>query len=143
MKKRQVYPANPYVSCNLGSFGKTSYMLIRQFQFPDTYDGDLDQLLEDDHDRCDYEQTRDCFKKHVSGGEIGFESWVLTTSNENIFNFLKDVLKADAKFTWTGYRIMGSTSGTGRSIYSLALFAKHQNSSTLVYTGENAPNVRK
>lgn len=146
MNQRQVYPASPYTPCNLGSFGKADCMLIKQFQFPDTYDADLDQSLKADHDRCysvNFEHASNCFKKHVSSGEIGFESWALRASNENIFNFLKDILQADPKFIWTGYRIMGSVSGTGHAVYSLALFAKHPDSDTLVYTGENAPNMRK
>jgi len=142
MDQRKVYPASPYKSCNLGSFGKASYMLVRQFNFPDTYDADLDKDISADHDRCEHASS--CFKKHVAGGEIGFENWALTASNENIFNFLKDILQADSKISWTGFRIMGSLSHTSRAIYSLALFAKHPSSDTLVYTGENnAPNVRK
>jgi hypothetical protein len=34
----QVYPATPYISCNMGSLGKASSMLIHQHRFPNAYE---------------------------------------------------------------------------------------------------------
>lgn len=61
MKKHgQVLIAEPYRYAALGSNGDASYMLMRQFQFPNTYDPDLDKITQADSDRLcswDYQQT--------------------------------------------------------------------------------------
>lgn len=142
--KTRVIPATPYQFCQLGSLGKANLMLIRQFNFPDIYEDTLDKLVFVDHDRCfqfDHEHASHCFNKYVQRGERGFENWAREASDQKIINFLMEILKADQKINWTGYRIRGTVGGNGQAIFSLGLFAKHPESSTVVYTGEDAPNV--
>lgn len=142
----RVYTAKSYRSCSLGSLARTSYMYLRQFQFPDTYDG-RDKHMTADSDRCfswDYEHVRRCFTQHTGTGELGFESWVLGATDQQIMGFIQDILKADSGIRWTGFRAMGSVHlGNGCPVWTLELFAKHPDSDTPVYTGPDAPNVKK
>lgn len=137
--------AETYVFGKLGSFGNAEYMLLRQFRFPYEYEV-RERFLSADHDRCfmwDREHARRCFKEHTGMGEGGFEHWVHAASNEAIMKFLKDVLKADASVTWTGYRILGTVNrSNGYPVWTLQLFAKCPKSKTKVYTGHVAPNVK-
>lgn len=141
-----VYPAKPYVSCCLGSLDRTAHMYLRQFQFPNVYDGKLDNKIMADSDRTflwDHQHARRCFQQHTGTGELGFERWILSTTDKAAMEFLKDILKADESVEWTGYRVTGSVhQGNGYPVWTLELFAKHPESETQVYTGENAPNVR-
>lgn len=47
----RVYPALPYAPHCLGSLDRTAYMYLRQYQFPDTFDGQLDKHMTADSDR--------------------------------------------------------------------------------------------
>lgn len=145
MANNRVYQASPYNPGEMGSLGRASYMLLRQFQFPDEYDSDFDKLITADHDRCmswDYEHARRCFNEYTGTGELGLEGWLGRQADEKIMAFLKDILKADASVKWTGYRIMGSVHrGNGYPVWTLELFAKHPDSDTKVYTDSQAPNV--
>lgn len=70
---RKVYPAQPFSHGALGSFGKGSYVLLRQHQFPDTYD-ERDKLQHADHDRLlswDREHASACIKRHTGTGPMG------------------------------------------------------------------------
>jgi hypothetical protein len=140
----KVYPAEPYEYGRMGTFGKASNMLIKQYCFPDTYD-EKDQILRADHDRCkqwDYEHATGCIKKHTGWGEMGIGGWVEKSNHEKVFAFLKDILKADEKVAWTGYRVTGSVNrSNGYPVFSLELFSKHPESDTKVYSGVTAPNV--
>lgn len=143
----QVYPAKPYSPGCLGSLDRTSYMCLRQFQFPDTFDSQLDKHMTADSDRVsswDFNHAMNCYKKHTGTGDMGLERWIRSASDESIMAFLKEILKADDdKVQWTGYRIMGSVhQGNGYPIWTLELFAKSEESNTNVYSDENAPNVR-
>jgi hypothetical protein len=119
-------------------------MLLKQYQFPHTYDP-RDKLAAADSDRCfqsDYDHARRCFQQHTGTGEMGLEYWLKSANDEQVIAFLKDILKADASIEWTGYRILGSVHrGNGYAVWTLELFAKHPESSTEVYTGAEAPNV--
>lgn len=140
-----VYQAEAYRSNAMGSLGDASYMLIRQYQFPNDYDHEKDQMTGWDHDRIMHQQhehgTR-CFDQHTSTGELGLESWVRGAQPQQILDFLKDILKADSSVEWTGFRILGSVHrGNGYPVWSLALFAKHPDTKTEVFNTENAPNL--
>lgn len=145
---RQVYPANPYIPGNLSSLGKANMMLLKQFQFPDYYEEGKDVFMRQDHDRClvaDYNHTERCFQDYTGAksNSYTFEFWVLDANDQELLNFLKDVLKADKKVNWTGYRVLGTCDGRGDAIWSLELFAKHPDSKTLVFSGQNAPNINR
>lgn len=131
----------------MGSFDKTSYMLIRQYQFPDVYYRDMDILLSADDDRCfmwDYKYTRRCFTEHLGTGEGALERWAMSATLEKIMAFLKDILKADEATNWTGFRIMGTVNrANGFPVWTFQLFAKHPETDTKVYSGLDAPNVEK
>lgn len=141
---KRVYPAEPYRPGEMGSFGKASYMLIRQFNFPDTYT-EYEKHHFWDSDRCfsnDYGNTRRCFTQHTGTGEMGLENWLRQAKDQKVINFLVDVLKADKSVKWTGYRVLGSVNrGNGYPVWTLELFAKDPRSNTNVYTGQVAPNV--
>ncbi len=139
-----VYKAEPYRLGAMSSLGNASHMLLRQFKFPDICSVSLDVLLVEDSDRClehRPEKTQMCLKKHVGGSDSIMEYWLRNSSDEQIMDFLLDILEADRKITWTGYRVMGSVGGSGHNIWTFQLFAKHPKSNTEVYTGDRAPNV--
>jgi len=143
----RVFTAAPYVYGQMGSLGRAAYMLIRQFQFPDTYD-DRDIHISADHDRCfqwDRVHAQQCCARHLKTGELGIEGWVGRASEEQVIAFLKDILKTEERFpdaVWTGFRVLGSVhQGNGFPVFTLELFAKHAESDTQVYTGAVAPNV--
>ena len=129
----------------LGSSSRTSYMLIKQYQFPDTYDEHLDKYCQADHDRifqADHVHASKCFEKHTGNGECYFEDWARSATNEQIMTFLVEVLKEDHKISWTGYRILGSVHlDNGFTVFTLEIFAKHPETATPVYTYEDAPNT--
>lgn len=140
----RVYPAEPYRPCDMGSFGKASYMLIRQFRFPDTYaEGEKHHYW--DSDRCfsnDYDNTRRCFTQHTGTGELNLENWLVRAKDQKVINFLVDVLKADKSVAWTGYRVLGTVNrSNGYPVWTLEIFAKDPKSDTQVYSGQVAPNV--
>lgn len=143
-KINQVYPAEPYRYGEMGSLGKASYMLLRQFNFPDTYSKD-DKLVQSDHDICsmwDYQHVKRAFNEHTGKGELGLSDWLKKAKDKEVFDFLVDILKEDKNTTWTGFRIMGTVNkSNGGPVWTLELFAKHPKSDTKVYSGEKAPNV--
>ena len=140
----KVYMANQYRPNSLGSFDRTQYMLMRQFQFPYDYERG-EEMMSADSDRLwswDHEHTDRVFRERTGSGELSFEGWLHSASDENIMKFLIDVLKADVNIKWTGYRVMGSVHlGNGYVVWTFELFAKRPDSRTEVYTGGNAPNV--
>lgn len=143
--KKTVLIAEPYRFGALASLGDAAYMLLRQFRFPHEYDT-RDTIVTADSDRCfqaDYSHAHKCFQEHLHTGEMGLEHWLHTASAKKVIAFLKDILKADTKVEWTGYRVLGTVHrGNGRRVYTVQLFAKHPESDTEVYTGPNAPNVK-
>lgn len=140
-----VYKAEQPRCGAMGSFGDASYMLIRQHQFPHEYDPDLDKITGRDHDRImqqDYEHGNRCFEEHTNTGDGGLQWWAEEATPEQIFAFLKDILKADEDVEWTGFRILGTVNrGNGYPVYTLQLFAKHPDSQTKVFDTENAPHL--
>ena len=142
---KQVYKAQPYRSGQMGSFGNAACMLLRQYQFPDTYQ-DHEHHVYWDSDRCfssDFDNARRCFEKHTGTGELGFESWLSDAKDQQVIDFIVDILKADKNIKWTGYRALGSVHrGNGYPVWTLEVFAKDPASDTKVYSGFTAPNVR-
>lgn len=142
--KRRVMAAKPYEPWELGSLGKASYMILRQFQFPDFYSSN-DEICTADHDRCmdwDHDHASRCFNQHTGTGEMGLAGWLERASDEQVLAFLIDILKLDPNRGWTGYRVMGSVHrGNGYNVWTLQVFAKHPDSDTPVFTGRDAPNV--
>jgi hypothetical protein len=62
--------------------------------------------------------------------------------DQQVIDFLVDVLKADKSVTWTGYRVLGTVNrSNGHPVWTLEIFAKDLKSDTEVYTGQDAPNV--
>ena len=141
----KVYPAEPYQAWRLGSMGDAERMLIQQSEFPDTYD-ERDRLITVDHDRLldkDYTAICETFKRHTGHGEQELLQWLHEDpSHGKVVAFIKDVLGTDPTIPWTGYRIMGGVHrGNGCNVWTFELFAKHPDSQTAVYTGNDAPNV--
>lgn len=146
MSQANVFQARyKYEPHSLGSMSSTCYMLIRQYNFPNTYDPDFDLMLDADSDRLveqDGDRINQCFKEHNVGSIVSIESWVKSAEDKSILNFLCDLFQVEKKEKWTGYRILGGVhQRNGWPVWSLSLFAKHPNTNTQVYTGEDAPNV--
>lgn len=129
---QSVYPAESYRFGAMSSLGNASYMLIRQHDFPAAYNPEMDTMIGWDHDRImshDYEHARRCFDQHLKTGELSLESWALQASPAEIIAFLQDILKADTKVAWTGFRILGTVNrSNGFPVWTFQLFAKHPES---------------
>jgi hypothetical protein len=141
----KVFQAEPYRYGAMGSLGNASYMLIRQHQFPNEFSPALDKMVGWDHDRIiqqQYEHGSRCFKEHTGTGDMGLEYWIKGAAPEKVIAFLQDILKADPIVKWTGFRVLGTVNrSNGYPVWTLQLFAKHPQSKTVVYDGQNAPNV--
>ncbi len=127
--------------------GNAINMLVRQFQFPDVYNENLDVMISHDHLDClekDLRHVRDCFIKYTGRAELGLSEWLTFATDINVLQFLIELLKADQSFTWTGYRITGTSKPDSWClIWNFQLFAVHQDSKTEVYNNAQAPNVRE
>ena len=138
------FQAEEYTPGELGSFGKASCMLLRQFQFPHEYEEKEHHTLEHD-DRLrswDFDHTRECFKRYTDTGEMGLEGWLRRAKDDVVLAFLSDVMK-QKDVAWTGYRICGGVNrGNGYPVWIFELFAKKNGSQTKVYAGPIAPNVK-
>jgi len=143
-----VSTATPYQHRELGSFGKASNMLLRQFQFPFRTYEENERLLSAESDRCfmwDYDNTRRCFTQHTGTGELGLESWVTKATTEQVMAFLKDILKVGQQdVVWTGFRVCGTVNrSNGYPVWSFSLFAKDPRSKTIVYSSPIVPKERQ
>lgn len=133
---------------DMGSLGRASNKLIRQFKFPYEYDAD-EEMIQADHDRMlqwDYDHADAAFSNHMGTGELGLAQWTKSAGSEQVLALLKDLFKVDENHPgvkWTGYRITGTVNrSNGYPVYSLWLFAKKRGSETKVYSGSCAPNVQ-
>ena len=140
MKKGRVEIASKYHVNTL-----INNVLVQQFNFPFTYEADLDVLIGEDNDtllKIKPKRTARCFLQHTEYDEKFLRKWLKDCSNEKVIDFIKDLIEADSEIEWTGYRILATINPSkGNTYWRFELFSKHPNSSTAVYTGELAPNV--
>ena len=154
MKKVKIGKAEAYRWGGMSSTGNAANMIFRQFQFPAEYDADQDVLFQADTDRllmADFDGFRATLEKHLGQGEGSIGELVRADdgdgrhimSEEQVMEFLKEVLKTDKTFpgvVWTGFRITGTVNrSNGFPVYHLFLFANR--SETPVYSFEDAANV--
>lgn len=139
--KYQVLPAEPAGSGTLCSIGRASYMLIKQYNFPDFYT-DQDRL---DHFYSDRLETENSYKervnKHFRDGYPYMHPQIESSTDAAVLAALIDICEADKETTWTGYRVTATVTLLGWTVYTMELFAKHPESSTEVYSGNTAPNI--
>lgn len=131
---------------NLGSFGRGEYVLMRQIDFPDSYDP-RDQIHSADHDRImawhGLAHVQDCCQKYTGTGDMGIGNWAKTAAANLVLDFCVAMLQADPTVQWTGCRILGTVNrSNGYVVWSIQVFAKHSESNTKVYSGTTAPNVQ-
>ncbi len=144
--REQVIQAEPYNSNDIGSLGKATHMLIRQYEFPDTYVRNKDQVTGADHDRLlmeDYTRFHEITAKHEVKDSIG--GWIRKVKPEVALAFIVEMLSGivTQEQGWTGFRVLATTNRmNGNTVYTLELFKKHPDTGTKVYTGEDAPNVK-
>lgn len=132
---------------DMGSLGRASNKLIKQFRFPFQYEED-EPLIQADHDRMvvgDYEHVMGAFKRHMDTGDRWLPAWAQKSTGKQVLALLEDLFKVDENYPgvkWTGYRITGTVNrSSGYPVYSLWLFAKRRGSKTKVYSGDRAPNT--
>jgi hypothetical protein len=146
--KRTVLIAQNYDPSEMGSFGKASYMILTQYNFPFNYDDDLDKIISADDDRIfswDYSYARKVYNKYLKTGELHLREWCTTNKPEKVLAFCKEILKADTSIDWNGYRILYTVNrSNGYPVFSIQLFYKHPDSDTKVYSKiYDVPNVEK
>jgi len=152
--KSKIRKAEGHSWGEMGSFGKASNMLMRQFNYPAEYDNKKDVLRSADSDRLldwDYAGFRATLKKHLGHGEMSIGELIRATdsagnyimSDADVFAFIKEALKTEEQnpgVEWTGYRVTGTVNrSNGYPIFTLSLFANL--SGVEVYSGDFAPNV--
>lgn len=145
----QVYPAEPYQSCNLGSFGKANGMLLAQFNFPDTYEESerMASMYSDHLDEQQPDHVARCLRRYglhyrsFDSCSENFEGWVRNLQREQLITFIAEVLGVVGEATWTGCRVTGEVVGNGHALFHFMLFARDPSGNTSVYTGTPAPNV--
>ena len=134
--------------------GDARNKLVRQYNFPFEYNSSLDKIIGADHDRMlelQYSEVMTVFKKHTGSGDLNFGHWCKTASPAKIFDLLLDLFNIYTvggnntelkKTLWTGFRITCTINrSNGSPVYHLSIFAKSKDSNTMVYTGNDAPNV--
>ena len=146
MALTKVYLAEPYRPGAMNSEqDQATHMLIRQFRFPYEYMSGVDQLIGGCHDKLLEKKpgfTVKCFEMHTGMQPENLDVWIRKAHDARIFAFLKNVMKADPKVSWTGYRVLGIVHRyNGSPIWLLELFAKSPETNTEVFSGHNAPNV--
>lgn len=146
MQNQKVLMATGYDPNEMGSTGTAAYALIRQHEFPHTYDDTKDVLVSWDHDRAqraDWDHFKACLREFVGTGELAIGSWIRQQYPEKALAFLVKVLKADEQYPgreWTGYRVLGTVNrSNGYPVFTLEVFSK--GSDCEVYSGQHAPNV--
>ena len=151
--ENRVRLVEPYKEANLGALDENIPMLLRQYQFPDTFSNE-DKLVWHDSDRfldsgSGFRHADSCYRKYIGVGAHDirlaqmFGSWARSANDEKIMEFMMEIMEVEKMAKWTGYRITGRVLNNGHAMFSLALFAKHPKSETKVYSGGDAPNVRK
>ena len=131
-----------YKNFELSVYGKAKNMLIRQSDFPLKMDHKTDKCTSYYLDRAlgwDYDHTTSCLKKHLVT-EYNVAERFREMKNEDLFNLLCSINKSERN-DWTGYRVIAGVGGSGNPFFCIHLFCKGKNSKTIVYSGDQAPNV--
>lgn len=131
-----------------------SGMLIAQYNYPLTYDKNLDHITSAYSDRAyswDFEHCDKVAKEYETSGD--WETFFRSVDPEVGLEFLVKFLKAENTrmdyqdsssplVVWTGWRVLGFVNrSNGFPLYLFSLFAKGEKSDTEVYSEERAPNV--
>lgn len=101
-----------------------------------------------DHDRILQHrgsEAMECFERHTGTGDMGFQGWLKRkeVTDRMVIDFLIKLTELATDVQWTGYRITSTVhQGEGFPIWQIELFAKHPDTSTEVFTGPHAPNVK-
>lgn len=141
-RKVEVRLANPYNYRDMSSLGNAEDMLVKQFQFPLTFDQEKDCISTTYLDRILGwwpEDTEYCLKK-FNLPKMGLEEQIRKMDDQKIIDFLCEIMKIKSR--WNGYRILCGVGGNGSPYYCFQLFLKHPDTDTEVFSGEHAPNVR-
>lgn len=144
----RVHPAEPYRYGQLGSMGKARYMLLAQFDFPDTFE-DHEAIASNYSDRLEGQYPDRVARSIVNMGVNDhnfndystFEQQFRLMSRESLIDFIARLLDVIGRANWTGCRVAAGVDGYGHTLFHFMLFARDPNGETLVYTGEPAPNV--
>lgn len=155
---REVLMAEAYDPSEMGSLGKASLMLLRQWRFPHRYNEERgDYVTSADHDRINswgdrWKLANDLIPMD-GNWKVGIERFITQFPTAKVFEFVKTAMidpKSDAPARdWYGFRILGTVRrDNGYPIYSLELFARGQTAKgnptrTPTYSGPFAPNVKK
>ncbi len=145
--KKRVQLAVPYRPGEIDEEGKVShYMLLRQYQFPDTYNENEKLYSWDTLSALfnDYDSAQQCFEKHKpKGPRLG--DWMRTAENDKVLAFLKEFFFpswTNNSTAWSGYRVLGPVKAEGiEEFYFVELFMRDPEGSTILYDDHNAPNV--
>ena len=122
-------------------------VLVRQACFPNTYRKDevfygADTNFCLQHDPDDY--CGKCLNRRGIKDISGFEAWLADASDEEALKFIVEFTRAKAEIIWTGYRVMVSFHPEEECLFwTLELFSRNPRANTRVYTGVDAPNVKK
>ncbi|MEI7620445.1 MAG: hypothetical protein WCJ57_02645 [Candidatus Falkowbacteria bacterium] len=142
MKKNLVILATPYRPEALESYGNASYMLIRQFKFPFDYREDEELVTIWSNQSRQYDALS--FSKSFGDSDRTFEYWLRRENEKNILTFLKKILRLDEKIVWSGFRVLGTITESGHTLFTFEVFSKSLGSGTKVYTGEEGViNLKK
>lgn len=128
----------------MGSYGKANTMLISQHQFPWDYDYHKDKIASAYLDRMrewDSAHITKCLQKYRFDMTY-LDSQIRVEESEQLFKFICELMKEDRK-KWSGYRVTGNVGGDGHAYYHFQLFYKHPESTTMVYSGDKAPNIEE
>lgn len=139
----QVQPAMPYRPHAL-PHGKR--MLVRQMKFPETY-SDQEPMLSRSSDQLDPIQMQRVFAQFigVSGNNLAHNahvvSWFRTAAHIRVKMLIEELLDPEVPIFWSGYRVTATVGDVGEAIWHFELFSKRDETQTMIYTGDNAPNV--
>ena len=144
--------AKPYRRGILHPTSTAQNVLIRQFNFPEHFskeDGHISRKVSDIYHLDKFRAER-CFEQHLVAAprRMSIVDHLQELPDEKVLDFVKNFLQIDRlppmKIEWNGYRITASVNqSNGKTEFEFELFAKHPESDTEVYTGSDAPNVKR
>jgi hypothetical protein len=142
-KLLEVDKAQPYNCTAMGTFGNASGMLIKQFKFPLTFESEKDKINVAFLDRIEgwrMEEAQNCLKKYGLAGH-GIHFTIREMSDQKVFDFVCEIMQVE-RSSYTGFRILGGVQNSGHPWFCFQLFAKHPDTDTQVFSGDDAPNVQ-